>query len=242
MSVSLFIKKRIKTINQKNKELIEKEKLLTELKQSMLTSIKAQMNPHFIFNALNTIQSYVLKNDKMQANFYLGKFSDLIRKILQMSNKESVSLREEIEALELYLELENMRLNNELKFSIQNNEIIDLLSKKIPSMIIQPYVENAIKHGLLHKKENKCLEINFHPFDNNLKVTIIDNGIGREAAEKIKHRNPVLHQSFSSDANKKRLELLNAQNKHLIAVNYDDLYDSNLHPIGTKVTIHIPLS
>ena len=240
--VSLFIKKRIKTINQKNKELIEKEKLLTELKQSMLTSIKAQMNPHFIFNALNTIQSYVLKNDKMQANFYLGKFSDLIRKILQMSNKESVSLREEIEALELYLELENMRLNNELKFSIQNNEIIDLLSKKIPSMIIQPYVENAIKHGLLHKKENKCLEINFHPFDNNLKVTIIDNGIGREAAEKIKHRNPVLHQSFSSDANKKRLELLNAQNKHLIAVNYDDLYDSNLHPIGTKVTIHIPLS
>ena len=135
-----------------------------------------------------------------------------------------------------------MRFKNDFEYEIMTTNVDNSEIIEFPPMIIQPYVENAIKHGLLHKKENKCLDINFHPFDNNLKVTIIDNGIGREAAEKIKHRNPVLHQSFSSDANKKRLELLNAQNKHLIAVNYDDLYDSNLHPIGTKVTIHIPLS
>ena len=241
--IFLIIKRRMEIIKRKNKELIEKERILTELKQSMLTSIKAQMNPHFIFNALNTIQSYVLKNDKMQANFYLGKFSDLIRKILQMSSKDSVSVREEIEALELYLDLENMRLNKELKFSILDDEITDLLSKKIPSMIIQPYVENAIKHGLMHKKENKYLEIKFYKLTKqSLKVVITDNGIGRAAAEKIKQRNSAFHQSFSSEANKKRLELLNTQNSNTIGVTYEDLYDNMMLPIGTKVTIHIPIS
>lgn len=160
-----------------------------------------------------------------------------------MSNKDSVTIREETEALQLYLELENMRLNNELNFTINDEAIFDLLSKKIPSMIIQPYVENAIKHGLLHKKENKKLDIVFYKTDSHhLKITITDNGIGRQAAEQIKQRNPAYHQSFSSEANRKRLELLNAQNKHLIAVTYDDLRDSNLQPTGTRVTIHIPLT
>lgn len=230
----------IRIIQRKNQQLLEKERLERELKQSMLSAIKAQMNPHFIFNALNTIQSYVLTNDRMQANFYLGKFSDLMRRILNMSNQDAITLEEELDALSLYLELENMRLNNELEVNIDASAVRDLYHRRIPSMIIQPYIENAIKHGLLHFAGTKRLDIQLHPISaESMEVIITDFGIGRPASYKMKQRSANRHRSFSTDANKKRLDLLNEQGQDGIAVRIEDLEEYGPQT-GTRVVLRIP--
>lgn len=242
LSIIVFVvwKIRLKNINQKNAELLEKERLEKALKISTLASIKSQMNPHFIFNALNTIQSYVLSNDRLKANFYLGKFSDLMRKILAMSAKDVISLEEEIETLNTYLELENMRFNNELNYAIQFSNEAENNQINIPSMIIQPFVENAIKHGLLHKKGEKYLHISFELVEQNLlKVNITDNGIGRKASEQIKNRNFKANQSFSLNANRKRLELLNETVSNKISLQINDL-GTEIKSEGTEVILFIP--
>lgn len=231
---------RIKKLAQKNKELLEKERINKELKSSMLASIKSQMNPHFIFNALNTIQSYVLQNDKLQANFYLGKFSDLMRRILNMSARDNVKLEEEIESIKLYLELENMRFNGQLNYQIVLPENDELLDAEIPSMIIQPYVENAIKHGLLHKSGTKNLVLTFNLFEPKIiKVTVKDNGIGRQQAAQMKARAVKHATSFSSEANRKRLELLNEQLTTKIGLEIIDEFDG-IFAAGTTVIMYIP--
>ena len=119
------------------------------MRSSQLSALKVQMNPHFIFNALNSIQEYILTNEKKLANSFLGKFSDLMRLYLDMSNKKSVSLAEEIKAMQLYLELEAMRFEDSFEFNLHVDENLHTDDIQIPPMIIQPYVENAIKHGLL---------------------------------------------------------------------------------------------
>ncbi|MCK6609831.1 MAG: histidine kinase [Bacteroidia bacterium] len=233
---------RLNQLKKKNAELLEKEQLNHALKSSMLASIKSQMNPHFLFNALNTIQSFILQNDRMNANFYLGKFSDLMRKILGMSTRDTIQLEEELEALKLYLELENMRFNGSLIYEIDlpNEEILEL---EIPSMIIQPYVENAIKHGLLHSQKERRLQIRFSlEKENVLKVEVEDNGIGRQAAEQIKSRLfKGSFQSFSTEANKRRLELLNEQLATHIGVEYIDKAEHQ-QAQGTLVRLFIPFS
>lgn len=224
-----------------NRELLEKERINKELKSSMLASIKSQMNPHFIFNALNTIQGYVLSNDRIQANFYIGKFSDLMRKILNMSTKDVVDLEDEIESLKLYLDLEKMRFDQALEYELVVPDDDDLLEMKIPSMIIQPFVENAIKHGLLHKQGLKKLTVVFEKAESDLlKVVITDNGIGRKAAEAIKNRTIHASKSFSSDANKRRLELLNESRGAHIGLTINDLFE-NGRACGTEVILNIPM-
>lgn len=236
---ALLLRWRLRILASKNKELLEREKLNRELKSSMLASIKSQMNPHFIFNALNTIQSYVLQNERMQANFYLGKFSDLMRKILNMSTLDKVMLEEEIDALRLYLELENMRFNGALEYQILLPD--DLLRFEIPSMIIQPYVENSIKHGLLHKQGVKLLTVKFTRVSGNLlQVVVFDNGIGRVAAAQIKSRQSGRQAPFSTEANQRRLELLNESLPDKIGLKTEDLYEGG-QPSGTRVTLFIPL-
>jgi sensor histidine kinase YesM len=238
--VWLLMQLRIKQLAKKNRELLEKERLNQELKSSMLASIKSQMNPHFIFNALNTIQGYVLQNDKLQANFYLGKFSDLMRKILSMSAKDRVKLEEEIDAIKLYLELENMRFNGSLNYELTILHEDELFEVEIPSMIIQPFVENAIKHGLLHKQGEKRLQIIFELHEERvLKVTVKDYGIGRQHAAKLKARSYKSIPSFSSEANKKRLELLNEQLKTKIGLQITDDYEGG-YATGTTVIMYIP--
>jgi hypothetical protein len=161
---------------------VQKEKMQLEqdLGKSKLTSIRAQMNPHFFYNALNTIQAYIFMNDKAKASSYLAKFSRLTRIILQMSEAETVSLTEETETMKLYLELEKMRFDSGFDYDIQYVGIENRESIEIPSMIIQPYVENAIKHGLLHKVGDKRLMVVFEQVGRQLLVTIDDNGIGRK--------------------------------------------------------------
>ncbi len=217
---------------------IKQQQTALEQRESELKAIKAQMNPHFIFNALNSIQEMFFVGDKRLANEHLGKFSQLTRDILKASGKQFISLADEIEMLTKYLQLEGLRFETDFSFSITVNdeEVADDI--RLPPMLIQPYVENAIRHGLLHRKGEKKLTVAFN-FDEEkelLSCVVEDNGVGRAAAAEINKSRRSLNESFSTSANARRLDLLNQnRNKH-IGVFYEDL------PQGTRVSILIPVS
>ncbi len=235
----LFYKRRIQLSHKENIVLLEKTKLEKDLRQSLLSSIKSQMNPHFLFNALNTIQSYIITEDKENASNYLSKFSKLTRRILDMSDKETISLQEEIDALILYIELEKMRFAD-LNFTIEFEKDIIAANLLIPSMIVQPYVENAIKHGLLHKIGDKQLFIKIKIVNQYLMIQIEDNGVGRVQSEIINKNKSDNHRSFASNANLKRIELLNAE-KNEIGVEYTDKLNEKGESAGTIVNIKLPI-
>lgn len=228
-------------LKQKMKLHNDKIKLEKDLSKSVLTSIKSQMNPHFFYNALNTIQAYIFINDKQKANMYLAKFSKLTRMILEMSEKETVSLQEEIQSINLYLELEQLRFNDDFRYEIIVSDTVanDLI--EFPPMLLQPYIENAIKHGLLHSKKEKFIGIVFEKQLNDLKVIIEDNGIGRKRASAINNQKFRKHQSFATNANEKRLEILNNGKSEKISVQYIDKYENEI-ATGTKVILTIPLN
>lgn len=227
---------------KENEQAVEKIELEKNLRQSMLTSIKSQMNPHFFYNALNTIQSFIFTDDKRSASSYLAKFSKLTRMILEMSEKDTVSLTEEVDALILYLELEKARFNeDDFSFSIVVDSSLDLDIVKIPSMIVQPYVENAIKHGLLHKKGKKKLTVDFYIDANNLCISVDDNGIGRKKSGELAKIKSDKHKPFATRANLKRIEILNKGNNK-IGVEYTDKTDFSGIATGTTVHITIPVT
>jgi sensor histidine kinase YesM/ligand-binding sensor domain-containing protein len=231
------------TLNRwKRNSLLKESKLLLEkeLDKSMLTSIKAQMNPHFLFNALNTIQSYIYMNDKQNASIYISKFSDLTRSILDMSTKETISLEEEIHSMKLYLELEKMRFEDSFNYDIIVSSTLNKDTIKIPSMLVQPYIENAIKHGLLHKKTNRFLQIEFTRNKNLLQISIDDNGIGRKRSDELNKIKNKQHTSFAMNANKKRLEILK-NNIADIEFNIVDKVSDLGEPTGTLVVISLPI-
>ncbi len=218
---------RLKRIQQKNK--IEQD-----LRSSQLATLKVQMNPHFIFNALNSIQEFIWLNEKRLANQYLGKFADLMRLTLDMSNEKEVSLADEIKVLKLYLELENVRFEN-LAYQFELAPDLPTESIYIPSMLIQPYIENAIKHGLLHIEGERKLCIEMHQNNDFLICNIQDNGIGRKRSQEIQKVHPKRHKSFATSATQKRLDLLNYGRQNRILVNVLDL------PNGTRVELQIPI-
>jgi len=235
-----YFRRKIKAIQRRNAFLAEKLELEKSLKESMLRSVKAQMNPHFFYNALNTIQSFIYENDKRNASTYLSKFSKLTRMILEMSDADRVTLNREIQALTLYIELEEARFDQGLNHTITIDSNINLETTKIPSMLIQPYVENAVKHGLLHKKGVKSLHIEFIlEAEQLLKVIIDDNGIGRFKSAELNRMKYTNHQSFATDANLKRLSLLQKEGDGL-AIEFIDKLDEFDEPIGTTVVIRIP--
>jgi len=239
----------------KLQQLYEKEKRETELREltikqqqtelqqaeSELKAIKAQMNPHFIFNALNTIQSYIYLNDKQNASNYLGKFSRLTRMILDMSNHELISLADELEALTLYLQLECMRFEEVLTFNIKVADGLDTEAIKLPAMLIQPYIENAIKHGLLHKKDNRTLYCTFTLSGQNLVVGIDDNGVGRQRSGELNATKMDNHKSFATQANAKRFSLLGKDGSEALGAVYTDKLDAQGQPAGTLVVLTIPV-
>lgn len=239
---ALIYQKRLKEIQEKNKIIEDNLQLELDLQKSMLSSIKSQMNPHFLFNALNTIQSYIYLNDRRNASEYLNRFAQLTRMILDMSNKDNISLSEEITALNLYLELESARFETEFEYQIIMPEKINPNAMRMPTMLIQPYVENAIRHGLLHRQGLKKLLIQMQLLsENSLQVIVEDNGIGREKAAELRKHRTNTHQSFSSEANRRRLEILNGHHTHKVGVEITDLYDTQQQAIGTRVTIIIPI-
>ncbi len=228
------LRKKLATLNEK----IELEK---RLHQSIIKTIKSQMNPHFFYNALNTIQAFIFTEEKIKAHTYLAKFSKLTRQILEQSEKDVISLQDEINTLNLYLELEKMRFPEDFSYMITEN-IKDKDLIFFPPMIIQPYLENAIKHGLLHKKFDKKLNIEFQLQEGYLNVIIEDNGIGRAKASELKKLKEEKYASFSTKANEKRLNIINNWSDDRTSVEIIDKFDQNQEPNGTKVIINIKIS
>lgn len=196
------------------------------------------MNPHFIFNALNSIQEQFMYGNKVIANEQMGNFTSLTRQILTVSGKKKIPLSTEVDILNKYLELEKMRFDNDFTYSISIDDTIDDEYTEIPPMLIQPFVENSIKHGLLHKEGNKTLSIHFSldADEEFLICTIEDNGIGRKKSEAIKTKNN--HNSFSTESVAQRLQLINNTND---SMRYFDLIDKNGQATGTKVILKIYL-
>jgi len=239
--IYVYFKKEARQMKRQIRLLNEKVVLEKNLSKSVMTSIKSQMNPHFFYNALNTIQAYIFANDRQNANNYLAKFSKLTRIILEMSEQETISLTEEVESLKLYLDLEKMRFQESFEYHIEIEKNIHKDSIELPPMLIQPYVENAIKHGLLHRQAHKILSIVFAQEDQYLKVIIDDNGIGRKKSEELNKIKNDKHQSFATKANEKRLEILNRTSKHKLSVKIIDKYDDRQQASGTRVELFIPL-
>ena len=224
--------------NIKNEKALEEayaaleEQKKGEVAHLQLKSLKAQMNPHFMFNAMNSIQNLVLKGDKHEAYQYLSKFSAMVRENLNMSEKSFVSFDEEFSLLQKYLELEKLRFRTDFEYQlIGANKMEDIY---IPSMIIQPFVENAIKHGLLHKVDkNKRLRIEFVQDDVFICI-ITDNGVGVKKSREINTNNNQEYTSFSTQAIKNRLELLKDFYKTDIGFEYVPIKS------GTQVVVKIP--
>ena len=240
--IVFYYKWRLKREEKIKKTEIKQLFLDNQLIVLKLENLRSQMNPHFIFNALNSIQDYIIHNEQKLARKYLVKFSRLIRIYLEHSQKQTVSLREEIDALQLYLDLEKDRFEDVFAFSISVSEELNTETLLMPTFLIQPYVENAIKHGLLHKKDNRKLEVIFNSNKEGTKLicTIIDNGIGRKSSEQINERR-VKPKSFSSEANRKRVDLLNKSNTQPIHLEIKDNYDAQGNVLGTTVKIEIPI-
>ncbi len=220
------------------KRISEMNHKISEITQQ---NLRQQMNPHFIFNTLNSIQYYMYQHDKLSTNQYLTKFSSLIRRTLENSRHTSISLKDELEALELYLELESIRFKNKFSYQISIDEEIDLIDHKIPTMLIQPYIENAIGHGLMHRDEGGILTIDLSLEDFCIACTIEDNGIGREAAMIIKQQKNGGHKSLGTTITESRLKLVNDFYGKKMRVEYTDLRNNQGEPAGTKVKIYIPI-
>ncbi len=223
-SAYIFFMRREQNFRERQRERIERIELVNALERSQQAALKAQMNPHFIFNVLNSIKSYIYGNDKQSAADYLSKFAELVRKILSMSNMPTVSLSDEVESLKLYIELEAMLLEPPFEYEIVIDESVDVNFISIPSLIIQPFVENAFKHGLRHKSGLKMLKIfiNYFQDERQLLVKIEDNGVGRKNAAILNESAVKQHQSFATEANTKRVELLNKSNAETVGVKYID--------------------
>ncbi len=217
---------------------VQKRKLIqiNELNASKLAAIQSQMNPHFIFNSLNSIQDLVLKGDVENSYSYITTFSDLVRRTLSYSEKDFIEFEQEVKLLELYLSLEKLRFKRNFNFTIDIGNAEDIM---IPPMLIQPFIENSLAHGLLHKEGEKNLKISFELKDM-LICRIEDNGIGREKARAIKQRQNTKHESFSGKAIGKRLEILSDVFEGDFGYVYEDLF-AGTEAIGTRVVLTIPI-
>jgi tetratricopeptide (TPR) repeat protein len=217
-----------------------KEKLKrknTEIEQRFL---RAQMNPHFIFNALNSIQYYITSNDNPSAARYLAKFSKLVRHILESSRHRFIPIQEEIKILHVYLELEQLRFSNKFDYSIHLGDSLEDDFITIPPMITQPYIENAILHGVVHLPEKGRIYISFTKSNNCIECTIRDNGIGREASALMREKLKTTHRSLAMELTKDRLELMKHTLKGEYKIIITDLQDTQGRASGTEVKVWIP--
>jgi hypothetical protein len=230
----LFLRKLKKDLTrQKNKNQVEAR--MNELETK---AIRTQMNPHFIFNALNTLQRFILEEDTINANSYLIKFSKLLRKLLESSSSESISLYEEIDILKTYIEIEKLRFDKSFEVAVQC-DVLEPKHIQIPFMLIQPFVENAIWHGLMPKKDDRVLNITFIDLDaKKLLCRIDDNGMGRKYS--FKQKDPFKKKSMAIEFIKQRLEILEKVSGVSCSFKIVDKENSVGESEGTLVEIVIP--
>lgn len=220
----------------------KRQSINEKLAISQLTALRLQMNPHFMFNVLNAVQGLIYSNQKSKATEYLGTFSSLMRKTLDMSDKKEITIAQEMETIEIYMSLEKARFeDDEFEFDIILPDE-DLTGYGIPSLIIQPFVENAIKHGLMHKSGKKILSINLSRADKYYwQFVIEDNGVGREAAAHINNKIKGKHNSFATKAIDNRIMLINKLIDKPISIAIEDLVSNQMMSLGTRVIIQIPV-
>jgi len=200
------------------------------------------MNPHLIFNSLNAIKLYIINNEKENAVYYLNKFSKLIRKILASTREKEISLVEEIETMELYVNIENIRFGNEIEFSIAVDPTLNLDTIKIPSLILQPFIENAIWHGLSSKKGSKKISLNIQKYKaTHIEIAITDNGVGREKAAVINAKKMRQKKSVGLKLTEERLSNFEKSYENTYTIKFTDLYDESNNATGTSVILKIPL-
>jgi ligand-binding sensor domain-containing protein/two-component sensor histidine kinase len=232
---------RVNQVKKKQKMKSEYEKKLANVE---MTALLAQMNPHFLFNSLNSIDSYIIRNESKKASEYLNNFARLMRLILQNSRSNYISLKDELEALDLYLQMEGLRFKNKFSYSIITEMNVDVNAVLIPPMLIQPYAENAIWHGLMHKtngEEGKVI-IHLSRCEGELVCIIQDNGIGRKKAAALKANKHSRHKrSMGMQITQDRIEMINKLYNINASVRIIDLEDENGNALGTKVELIIPV-
>jgi sensor histidine kinase YesM len=224
----------ITELKRKAQELSEANKKIGELK---LMALRSVMNPHFIFNALNSIQYFIAKNDRQNAINYLSTFSKLIRGVLTHSVRDKINLADELDLLRYYINLEMVRFENKFEFVLDIDPGLDLDNIEIPSLLIQPYVENAILHGLYSKSEKGLLTISVKNDGDRVLFCVEDNGIGRKAAQALRAKNFPKHKSMGTFLTEERLRLINEQDK--VAFEIKDLHDDTGNASGTRVNIWV---
>ncbi|PIB30439.1 sensor histidine kinase [Maribacter sp. 4G9] len=215
------------------------DKELAELK---LLALRSQMNPHFIFNSLNSIKRYIIDNDKEKAVYYMNKFAKLIRRILASTMEKESSLTDELETMELYMNIENIRFNNTIDFRVDCQKGIALNSIKIPSLLLQPFIENAIWHGLSLKRKDKLLSIELSKLGRStIRINIIDNGIGLHKSKQIKERKIHKNKSLGITLSRERLEHFSKKFKGHGIISIMDLNELTNKGTGTQVQIDLPI-
>ena len=237
LAIILGYKLSIKTI-QTYKSQAQFQRTINEMQ---IISLQSKMNPHFIFNSLNSIQNYILKNEKTNANQYLLEFSKLIRTILQNSDSTTISLQSELETLKMYVNLEKKRIRKEFKYTEDIDSEIDMKNCIIPSLLIQPYIENAIWHGKVYSNPNGEIKLSILKKENTLFIEICDNGIGIKNAEASKVKK-TKHKSLGTSVTKKRIELLSELNNEMSDVTISEAFrneNDNIY-VGTRITFNIP--
>ena len=244
VSVLLFFRLRENRIRKEQARQTAINKQIAEIR---MTALRGQMNPHFIFNSLNSIQHFITTREKEEALNYLSKFSKLIRKILENSRENTVSISNELQLLELYIQLEQLRFSNKFDYHISIDEKIDKENTEIPPLLIQPYIENAIIHGLINKNDKGNLWLSLERNNGLLVCKIEDNGIGRAKAQEIEQGKVSRHKSLGITVTEERISGLFELLDYKMEVITEDLFEIKQHsgeipqPAGTRVTISIPV-
>ncbi|PLW96360.1 MAG: hypothetical protein C0593_11815 [Marinilabiliales bacterium] len=226
---------------QKIKRVRKENDFREELLDARQKALINQINPHFIFNSLNSIQLYILDNNAKLSGIYLSKFARLIRISLEVSQQNKISLSKEIEVNSLYLDMEKLRFNNRIEYEIINNIHTNPAKVLIPPFLIQPLLENALWHGLMTKEEdNGLITLSFNKNGSQIIIKITDNGIGRKAARELKERQNKSHKPMGISVSRRRLLLLSQQYGKIFNLNYRDLFDEEGNATGTEVTLSVP--
>jgi ligand-binding sensor domain-containing protein len=236
LSGYFWYKSKIEKVKREEREASE---IKRRVFASELRALRSQMNPHFLYNCINSIKYFVITNNTQQASVFLSKFAKLMRRILNNSQHEFISLEDEIQTLKLYLEMEQLRFSERMKFTISVDPKLNVLTTEIPTMLIQPHLENAIWHGIMQKKTDDgyiALSFEKNGFDQ-LKISIRDNGIGRKQAAYLKSRSVEKNKSMGTAMTQARIDNLNEINGLDIKTITEDLMDTDENPEGTLVTI-----
>ncbi len=236
--IYLLVKKRIDLVQQRRHE---KSEFKTKIATNELKALRAQMNPHFIFNAINSVQHFITSNDPVASQKHLSKFAKLIRYVVDNSKPGTIPIEKELEAIKIFLDLEALRFENRFEYFIHVDNKIDTAFVQIPSMLIQPYIENAIWHGIMPKDGKGKIEVSIELLENTLKCIVEDNGIGRKKSKEFQAQQKFkTHKSIGMSNTRERLEIINQLNNSALSVQIIDLLDKEGNALGTRVELFIP--